>query len=98
MDLPHAYLAQYPKRYQDRNKIGAKGCKYLSRAHLPNISSVELWRNEIGSPGAYHLAKAQWSSLRAIDLSASPFTQTITSSEWKACASWPGRPGTSSTQ
>jgi hypothetical protein len=59
--------------YSVENKIGDKGCKYLSRASLSRISDLNLGTsfihegsNEIGNAGMLHLSKSQYKTIKRI--------------------------------
>ena len=52
-----------------RNKIGNEGCKFLGKAHWPQLISINLKDNKIQSAGLLHLSKAKWPQLISINLS-----------------------------
>ena len=59
------------------NKIGNKGCLYLSKARWYNLRRINLGKqdieylvgNQIDAEGCSHLSKTYWPELETIDLS-----------------------------
>ena len=62
--------------FLDENKIGAEGCLHLSKAHWPNLTSINLGKydieylgpNGIGQAGFIYFCKQQWPKLKKISL------------------------------
>lgn len=67
--------AKYIKFKIVSNKIGNKGCFYLSRMKSTTLTTIflsltytNLDNNEICSSGLMHLSKAEWKNLKTIVL------------------------------
>ena len=62
-------LPSYNSEHVEKNQVGDRGCKGLSRGNWPSLLTICLGDNKLEEKGLAHLSKAEWGEVNRFQLS-----------------------------